>query len=1046
MDAYISAPDINGRKVAFVANDSLWMMDINERKPRIIASGLGIITNGRFSPDGNRIVFRVMSGKDAGTADLFVVATSGSEVRRLTYFSGKSTSRRMYTDLAGWIDSNTVVVSTDALSPFMAMTDLYSVSVDNGIYSPMKLGPASHIIFDQDSIYLGRNTWDMLHWKGYKGGTRGKIWKGSLNGDFWKFVDLETHISSPVKCGDRIFFISDNDGLGQIYSVNTDGSDLKVHTSFNDFYPRGLASDGSNIVFTRAGKLFLLHPETGESVDITPTFEVGFHSTMERVITDRRFAEDFDLSGGGSSFIELFRGAGIITGIEDSPALRIPEACGRVRLARFIGNEAVVFAGDPDNREEIFKYTFSTGKLERFDPKAGSIENLIPSPDGQFVAFTNGDFHLYVVDLRTREMRELDHNTQGQIYDISWSPDSGKVAYVYPKIRQFLGGHEFSTVRLYDLKTGSAVEVTTDNSRDHSPTFSPDGKILYYLSDRVLDPIPDRFVFDFGFQKITKPFAVYLDSFLPPYMEKIPRELLPESYKPMKPVDLKLTSVPTQVKEGNMAKLRSATDALFYLRYELEGGLKYYNTGDVPSATLIVHNLESHEEIEICREVIDYRATEAGNRVHLLTRNKDNELRKFEISINKDVNKIKILSGVNIDSGRINCVVDPKKEWKQMFMEAWRLARDNFWNRDVALDIADGILSRYLPLVGRVSTRYELSQLIREMQGEFRTSHSYEMGGDLTEVEHASPAKLGVDFEFVDGIFAISEIYVGDPSNENEKSPMIMGGLVQRGDAILKVNGTDINVSTPPWRALLNMQGRVVNIEVGKHDGTTEGFPVRTLKDDRYLRYRAWVEKNRQTVHRLSNGRIGYVHIPDMGVNGFNEFSRLYGRESAYEGLIVDVRYNGGGSVSQIILEKLSRIRLGYDKPRHGDIHSYPADSVNGPLVAITNENAGSDGDIFSHAFKLLGLGPLVGTRTWGGVVGINPRRKLADGTTVTQPEFALWFRDVKFGIENYGTEPTDPVEYPPHSYRKGQDPQLEFAVHRALELIDAGHRKVDFK
>ncbi len=1044
MDAYISAPDIRNGKISFVANDSLWIMDLEERKPRIIASGMGIITNGRFSPDGKWIVFRAMSGNDAGIADLFLASTSGSEVRRLTYFGGKSTSRRMYTDIAGWLDSTTVIASTDALSPFMAMTELYSISIDTGIYAPMKLGPAAHIIFDGNSVYLGRNTWDMLHWKGYRGGTRGKIWKGSLDGEFSKFVELETHVSSPAKCGDRIFFITDRDGTGQIYSVSTAGGDMKVHTSFSELYPRNLSSDGKRIVFTRGGRLYMLNVDTGECSDLTPSFGMAFQSTMEKLVKDSKFEEDIDLSRSGSSFIEVYRGSGTITGIDDSPIIKIPASCGRVRLARFLGNESVLFTGDPENREEIFKFSYVSQKLQRFDPHVGSIENIVPSPDGQLAALTNGDFHLFILDLRTWEIKDIDHNTQGQIYDLSWSPDSTKIAYVYPKIRQFLGGHEFSTVKIYDLKAKQFAEITTDNSRDHSPSFSPDGKILYYLSDRILDPVSDRFVFDFGFQMITKPFAVYLDTFVPPYLEKIPEELLPETYRPVKGNDLKLTSTPTQVRSGNLFKLRAVTGALIYLRYEVEGGLKYYNTGEVPSATLVAHNIDSGEDTELCRDTIDYRLSEIGNKVHILVRAKDNSLRKFEITLSQDVRKIKILRDISIDTGRISCTIDPVKEWKQMFLEAWRLARDNFWNAEKAANLADSILKRYLPLLNLVTSRYELSQLIREMQGEFRTSHSYEMGGDLTDAEFVASAKLGADFEYRDGKFLVSELYMGDPSNENEKSPLLMAGFANIGDEVLRINGVTVDKTTPPWKALLNMQGRIVNIELGRQ-GEVKGLPVRAMKDDRFLRYRAWVEKNRETVHRISKGRIGYVHIPDMGVNGFNEFSRLYGRESTYDGLIVDVRYNGGGSVSQIILEKLSRIRLGYDQPRHGGVHSYPADSVNGPLLAITNENAGSDGDIFSHAFKLLGLGPLVGTRTWGGVVGINPRRKLADGTTVTQPEFALWFRDVKFGIENYGTDPTDVVEYPPSSYRQGKDPQLEYAVRKILEITNTGERRVDF-
>jgi len=230
-------------------------------------------------------------------------------------------------------------------------------------------------------------------------------------------------------------------------------------------------------------------------------------------------------------------------------------------------------------------------------------------------------------------------------------------------------------------------------------------------------------------------------------------------------------------------------------------------------------------------------------------------------------------------------------------------------------------------------------------------------------------------------------------------------------------------------RFLLGKGGKIIRMKILTPEGKEKVVFVNVLNDDRYIRYRSWVERNREYVHRKSGNRVGYVHIPDMGMMGLNEFFRLYVNESSYESLIVDVRYNGGGFVSQIILEKIKSERLGYDKPRRGTLHPYPVNSVAGKIVAVTNEYAGSDGDIFSHSFKALKIGKLIGTRTWGGVVGINPLRKLIDGTEVTQPEYSFWFREIGFGVENYGVDPDVEVEFKPDDYEKGRDPQLDAAI-----------------
>jgi tricorn protease len=419
-----------------------------------------------------------------------------------------------------------------------------------------------------------------------------------------------------------------------------------------------------------------------------------------------------------------------------------------------------------------------------------------------------------------------------------------------------------------------------------------------------------------------------------------------------------------------------------------------------------------------------------------------------------------------------------------MYREAWRLQRDHFWTEDMSGIDWQAIYKRYLPLVDRIATRAEFSDLMWEMQGELGTSHAYEFGGDYPPEPAYLQGFLGADLEYdadTDS-YRVAHIVRGDVWNERSGSPLCRAGVgVREGDRILAVGGRAVGRDASPAARLVYQAGTEVLLKVVRDtpsdaapvrvsdsgsdasdvgDGDVRGggekgngsgngngdkqvpkprmVTVKTLRDETDARYREWVDGNRSAVHEATGGRVGYVHVPDMSARGYAEFHRGFLAEVAREGLIVDARFNGGGHVSQLILEKLARRRLGYDTQRWGDPIPYPYESVMGPIVALCNELAGSDGDIFSHAFKMMGLGPLIGKRTWGGVIGINMRNSLVDGGMTTQPEYSFWFQDIEWGLENYGTEPDIEVEIRPQDYVAGTDPQLERAITEILGALEA--------
>jgi len=363
--------------------------------------------------------------------------------------------------------------------------------------------------------------------------------------------------------------------------------------------------------------------------------------------------------------------------------------------------------------------------------------------------------------------------------------------------------------------------------------------------------------------------------------------------------------------------------------------------------------------------------------------------------------------------------------------------RDHFWTENMSGIDWEEVRDRYLPLLDKVASRSEFSDLLWEVQGETGTSHAYEMGGDYRTEPQYSQGFLGADFAWDSAAngYRITHLVHGDHWDAKRGGPLAKPGVNAKvGEIVTAINGQALSQTFTPEQALVNQAKTDVLVTFGGENPRT--VQVHALDSDTLARYRDWVEQNRTLVHEQSQGQVGYVHIPDMGPFGFAEFHRYYLSECNYSALLVDVRFNGGGHVSQLLLDKLSRRRLGYDLPRWGEPEPFPSYTVAGPMLALTDENAGSDGDIFSHSFKMLKLGPLVGKRTWGGVIGINSQGRLVDGSLTTQPEYSFWFNDVGWQVENYGTDPDIEVEYAPHDYKAGQDPQLEQALRQLLLML----------
>ena len=1066
-EGYYRFPAICGGRVAFICEDDLWTVPASGGVARRLTSNLGTVGRGFFSPDGSLLAF---TGREEGPSEVYVMPAEGGQARRLTYLGAMSS-------VEGWTpDGSRIVFSSNARQPMGRIRVLYTIGRDGvGLPEQIPIGPATTLAYGPNgSVVIGRNAGDPARWKRYRGGTAGELWidrKG--DGQFRPLIRLKGNLASPMWIGNRVYFLSDHEGIGNLYSCTPTGRGLRRHTDCEEFYLRFPTTDGRRVVYHAGADLLLYDPATDASARIA----VELHSP--RVQCSRKFVPaDRYLDGcaphpKGHSAAIVSRGKLFSMALWEGPVSQHGQPDGaRHRLARWLQDgERIVTVTDATGEERLQVHRADLSeppvRLDALD--TGHPYTLSVSPKADLVALCNHRCELIVVDLVKRQMLVADRSKNGLLSGGDWSPDGRWLAYSFPATPQT------RCLKLYDSKTGATHEITKSVLYDVEPAFDPDGKYLYFLGFRDLDPVYDNLHFDLNFPRGMRPYLVTLRKDVPsPFVPgpRAPGEKPEEKKdgadaekkgkkdkgekKEAKPIEIDLQGIEHRVvafpvplgRYGQIAGLEGGR--VLFTSFPVEGTLDRAPFGSEPTAkgTLEMFEFDKQDKQTLLNQVSDFTLSQDRKTILYRSTRRLRALKAGEKPDEKVESEGPGRKSGWLDLGRPKVSVVPLDEWRQMYREAWRLQRDHFWTADMSKVDWERVYSRYLPLLERVGTRGEFSDLMWEMQGELGTSHAYEFGGDYRPQPDYGQGHLGADLEYdaAAGGYRITHVVRGDSWNPDADSPLNAPGIAVRpGDVLTAVGGRPLGPELPPGRLLVNQAGSEVLLTLAdtKKPRTVS---VKALRSEEAARYREWVESNRERVHRETGGRVGYVHIPDMGPRGYAEFHRLYLTEYDRDALIVDVRYNGGGHVSQLLLEKLARRRVGYDLPRWGPPDPYPAYSVLGPIVAVTNEPAGSDGDIFSHCFKLMKLGTLIGKRTWGGVIGIGPRSSFVDGGLTTQPEYSFWFKDVGWGVENYGTDPDIEVDIKPQDYAAGRDTQLERAIKLILgQLKKAPPERPDF-
>jgi len=1035
---YYRYPDIHGNTLVFSAEGDLWTVPLSGGLARRLTTHQEEETHPLFSPDGKTIAF---TASYEGPRELYTMPATGGVPARWTFERESAIAN-------SWTPDGKIAFSTLAYSR-RPDQQVVVLDLESKKKSQIPLYQASEASFDDtgNTIYFVRPAYHRNVTKRYQGGTARQIWKFTMGSE--EAVKLttdhpgESHNPMPYK--GRVYFITDRDGTMNIWSMNDSGGDLKQHTTHADFDVRYANLSDGNIVYQRGADLWRLDINSGQDKKL-----------------DIRLATDLD------QLREKWddNPAKYITSVHPDPEGEriVITARGRVFVAPAKSGRFVSFTDKKDvrYRDAVFSndgkniYTLSdeTGEFEFIRMPANGVGNSKtlttdgkilrykgePSPDGKWIAYDDLGNNMYVLNISTGVSKKISSNQQG-IRDFSWSPDSKWLAFVQK------AKNTMTQIIVYHVGDGSSFELTTDRANSFNPRWSPDGKFIYFLSDRSLTSLvgnpwgtrqPEPYfdasekLYHVALRRNTRSPFREPDEF---YKMKDPDDEEESDKKVVVSIDKtdiekRIAEVP--IPAGNYSSLEVNKDALYLLSKET--GLK----ADSHLSFVEIDN----EDVALKTFVADADRFELAANGEKILVNKD----KSYYMVEAGTDEISDLSDHEIDLSNWKFPLSPREDWKQIFTDAWRMERDYFYDKNMHGVDWTAMYEKYLPLVDRVTTRSELSDLIGRFVGELSALHTSVRGGDHRQDDNdIDVASLGAEFsrDEVKNGFRIDYIYQGDPDYPDVKSPLDDPYLdVRVGDIVTHVDGRKSLDATDMGQLIRNKVGKQVRLKLLRGTVHKEVI-VKPIKNEYDLRYRDWEYANRLIVEEKGNDQIGYVHLRAMGSRDLNQFYREFYPVFDKPGLIIDMRYNRGGNIDSFILEKLMRKAWMYWKARSGDTYWNMQYAFRGHIVVLVNENTYSDGEAFADGFRKLGLGTTIGVRTWGGEIWLNSNNKLSDNGLARAPMIGVYSEEGEWIIEGHGFVPDIEVDNLPHETFNGKDRQLDTAIELLQKKIKEDPREV---
>ena len=1047
-------PDIHKDRVAFCYGGDLWLAPSSGGVATRLTAHEGLELFPKFSPDGAWIAF---TGQYDGDEQVYVIPSGGGVPKQLTWYParGPLTARWGYDNqVYGWTPDGKSILFRSMRDTFdLTGTRLYTVGLEGGlpVPLPMPVSGGGDLAPDMQQAVYSPLTRDFRTWKRYEGG-----WAQDL------FIfDFKTRALTPVAnslrterdpmwIGNQIWFASDRDGTLNLYDYDIESKKVTQATNEKQWDVRwpSKGEDGE-IVFELNGELRVLDTKSGKvlPIEITvPTDGVAFRPAQVSV-ADR--IEGFSLSPKGERALFVARGDVFSAPIEKGTTRNLTNSSSsHEREARWSPDGArIAYISDRSGEEELWlenqdgrgapEQLTKDGKCRRFGP--------LWSPDGKSIALVDSTGAITCVDLASKAVRAVARDKSGNVGDCSWAPDSRWLAF------SLQDSNGYRSIWIWNAEDGKATRVTDEFWNESEPFWDPNGNYLWYLSDREFVPQLNQLEWNITSNRTTGIFALALRKDVahpfPPESDEVtvkkeePKkdaEPKKDEAKPDEPKKVAIEfeglaqrAIRVPLDADNYSGLSANKDTLFFVR----AGAAYYGRESERTSDLMAFSIKDRKASVLVEDASGYSLSDDGSK--LLVRS-GGGFGLYDAS-SKGKDSKKPVSSAGLVADRV-----PHEEWVEAFHEVWRRFRDYFYVPNMHGYDWDALRKQYEGWLPYVAHRSDLNYVLGEMVAELNIGHAYVSGGDWVAPERHAVALFGgrLALDPAAGRYRIATIFRGQNEEELYRSPLTEVGVDAKvGDYLLEIDGQDLPANENPYRLLRDKADRPVEFLLNDKPVKEGAHKVlwRPLHTETHLIYFSWVEGRRAIVDKLSGGRIGYMHLPDMGPAGIAEFCKWYYGQVRKDGFIIDDRGNGGGNVSQIVLERLRRTLLGTEYPRNSEYTgTYPQVVFTGPMACLLNEDSASDGDIFPWMFKAAKLGPTIGKRSWGGVTGITDHGPLIDGGSVNVPEFGHADMNGQWAVEGHGVDPDIVVENDPKSELDGRDPQLERAVQEVLAAMQS--------
>ncbi|MBL8517564.1 MAG: PD40 domain-containing protein [Betaproteobacteria bacterium] len=1066
---FVAEPAVSARHIAFTYAGDIWIADRNGQQVRRLTSDTGGEYTPVFSPDGNSVAF---SAQYEGNTDVYIVSVAGGVPRRLTFHPDVDA-------VQGFTPDGRNVVFTSQRNSFNGRhRQLFTVPVDGGVETQHEIPHAWRAAYSPDGkrIAYNPNAPAFEQWKHYRGGRTSEI---------WLFTDADNSIEKipqpkercndvdPQWIGNTIYFRSDRDGELNIYAYDTARKSVTRLTSHADFPVLGLAATADGLVYEQAGWLHALPLTGGSPTRLKIGVAADLSASRPRFVKGAKHIRGASLSPTAQRVAFEFRGEVVTLPAEKGDARNLTETVAaheRSPAWSPDGKWVAYFTDEPGEYELNVKSHDGKGVPRKFKLNgAGYYDRPEWSPDSKKFLFTDNSHSLFVLDIGTGAVKKIGSEplySPMKTIKGAWSPDSRWIVHTLNTLTYT------KVLMVYSLEQDKSYAITDGLADIAEPVFDKDGKAIYFFASTDAGPTNNWFSLESADNRPTRSlWAAVLTKDAPSPLapesdeEKPAPEKKDESKddgknekKDEKKDDRKAeTKDVAKPGDGDRKPTTSAKPAVANIRIDFDGINTRIINLPVPAAPLWSLQVGAAGQVFFMREADGKRALQRFDFKERKTETLLAEVDSFQVSLdgkkvlwrNKDVWAIGPAGGKTISptEGRLKIDtlevrVDPRAEWTQIFHEAWRINRDYFY--DPGMHGADwpAMKKKYAALLPELGTRSDLFRLIRWMLSELAVGHSYQGPGEnFNEVRTVAGGLLGADYEVANGRYRFKKVHGGLNWNPELRAPLAEPGVeVKAGEYLIAVQGKEVKPPMNLHAAFENTSGKTIEITVSAQ---ADGSKPRTLKvvpiaNELALRNRDWVEANIRKVDAATGGRVAYVYVPNTAGAGHQYFKRYFFPQAHKDAIIVDERFNGGGSVADYVITNLQRQEIAWWAMRYGADMKTPSASIQGPKAMLIDENAGSGGDLLPWMFRKNNLGPLIGKRTWGGLVGILGFPVLMDGGTITAPNLAFWTRREGYAVENEGVAPDVEIEQTPAALIAGRDPQLE----KAIEVILAELKK----